>query len=264
MLQLMLFGCFFLVFAGIAAPGSVDWLGAWSDIGAAAALDMTARLSESDSVAGTIDPKQGIAVIEQQFACENVQFAVLPLQHSQSLDADHLPQVQRLLVELLDEAGTVIKSPLKESNKVDKPAAEDFLQGLQQVSVPERKRQIEAYLQTTLVKLLKYSGTIEANVSLFDHGLDSLLVIDLRGLLERRFTQKFESTLLYDYPSIAELTGFLLKCLPANHKAATSAPVTAPLPTHSSEEEADCAIAVVGMSCRFPGGPIHLSSFGSC
>lgn len=239
---------------GLQRPGLAIGWGAWSDIGAAAARDMTARLSANDSIAGTIPPEQGVAVIAQQFSCANVQFSVLPLQHRRSLDSEYLPHVQRLLAQLLDEAGTVTRTPSKVSNTVESVVTEDFLRRLQQMSVSERQRQIETYLQSVLSKLLKQSRAIESHASLFDHGLDSLLVIDLRGILEKRFTQTFESTLLYDYPTIAALTGFLLKRLPTTHIAAASTPVAAPMPARNDKEQSDCAIAVVGMSCRFPGG----------
>lgn len=247
---------------GLQRPGLAIGWGAWSEIGAAAARDMTARLSSSDSIAGTISPEQGMALIAQQFACTNVQFTVLPLHHRQSLDSQQLPQVQRLLAELLDEAGTVTQAPSKVSNSVDRVRAEDFLRGLQQMSVPERRRRIETHLQEVLAKLLKHSGAIEPQVSLFDHGLDSLLVIDLRGLLEKRFAQKFESTLLYDYPSIGELTDFLLKRVPAKQpKVAPPAPVSAASPAPRGTGQYDGAIAVVGMSCRFPGGANSTQQF---
>lgn len=231
---------------GAGRPGLAIGWGAWSDIGAAAARDIGARLSESGSIAGTITPEQGLAVIAQQFHCTNVQFAVLPLNLRKRLDAQRQPQVQRLLAELLKEGGWQAPGRADAEPK-------DFVARLHEMSVPQRRRHLEAYLQRIVTGLLKYPGTIEAQSSLFDHGLDSLLAIDLRGMLEKDFLQKFESTLLFDYPSIATLAEFLLKSLPGRGADTPVEAIAIPAPS-SAMTETDGAIAVVGMACRFPGG----------
>jgi microcystin synthetase protein McyD len=239
---------------GQGRPGLAIGWGAWSQIGAAAARDIGARLSANDSLAAVIPPEQGLAVIERQFGCSNTQFTVLPLNRRLQLDANRQPQVQRLLTELLEQPRQAAAA------KVATVPGEDLLLRLQRMGVPERRRHIEAYLQQQVIKLLKRPGQIEPQTSLFDLGLDSLLVIDLRGILQRDFRQEFESTLLFDYPSIASLTDFLLKSLPARQvEQAAPAVASKPAPTVASMFAQDPAgtddlIGVIGMACRFPGG----------
>ncbi|MCW7538525.1 SDR family NAD(P)-dependent oxidoreductase [Aquabacterium sp. A7-Y] len=229
---------------GLGRPGlAVGW-GAWSDIGAAAARDIGARLSASGSVAGTIAPALGRALIARLFGCANVQLAALPLNRGQRLDAQRQPQVQRLLAEVLRDAGPLAPQPAR-------AAARDVLAELQGKSTPERRRHLETHLQQRVSTLLKHPGPIDLQASLFEHGLDSLLVIDLRGLLEKDFRQSFESTLLFDHPSIAALADFLLKRLPETR---LEAPAAAVAPRSGPAADEDNAIAVVGMACRFPGG----------
>lgn len=230
---------------GAGHPGLAIGWGAWSGIGAAAARNIGARLSESDSIAGTITPEQGLAVIAQQFQCTNVQFAVLPLNLRKRLDAQRQPQVQRLLADLLQDGGPQASGRIAAQTK-------DFLAQLYEMSVPQRRRHLETHLQRIVAGLLKHTGTIEAQASLFDHGLDSLLAIDLRGILEKDFVKKFDSTLLFDYPSIATLAEFLIKSLPS--RGADTPVEASAILAPAAAAQADGAIAVVGMACRFPGG----------
>jgi acyl transferase domain-containing protein/acyl carrier protein len=60
---------------------------------------------------------------------------------------------------------------------------------------------------------------------LFDLGVDSLAAMELRDQLQRRLGVKLRATVLFDYPSLAELSQFVLQALFAEAPAA--APVTA-------------------------------------
>ncbi|OJB53036.1 SDR family NAD(P)-dependent oxidoreductase [Burkholderia ubonensis] len=258
---------------------ALDW-GAWSEIGAAAARDVGARLGAEGSIAGVIAPEQGAAVIARQFGCANTQLAVLPLNLRQPVDASRQPQVRRLLAELLADAPAAAGMRAVDAARDGAgdgegegeaaEAGDAWLARLLRMSVRERRRHLGDYLAQTAGALLKRPGAIDAQASLFDQGLDSLLAIDLRGTLERRFGQRFESTLLFDQPSVAALTDFLLGALaeqapradapPASAEAAVSAPASAaavakpPAGPHDADRDTGGAIAVISMACRFPGG----------
>lgn len=240
-------------------PGlAIDW-GAWSEIGAAAARDIGARLSANESIVGVIPPGQGLALIEQQFGCGNTQFAVLPLNRSLYRESDaqsqsRQPQVQRLLSELLTAEHNTT-GDVSDVGEAGATNTDNLLARLQPMGTLERQRHIEIYLQQVVCHLLKRPEEIEPEVSLFDIGMDSLLVIDLRVKLGQDFGQEFESTLLFDYPSIATLTAFLLNCLPEySDWRSVETPTQRPTSSAAIPAIADGVIAVVGMACRFPGG----------
>jgi acyl carrier protein len=73
------------------------------------------------------------------------------------------------------------------------------------------------------------------------HGLDSFGAVQLATALEQWLGRRFSPTLLYDFPTIAVL---------ASHLASESAVQVSGGRTRSLGRE---PIAVVGMSCRFPG-----------
>ncbi|MFG3702741.1 type I polyketide synthase [Micromonospora sp. NPDC047620] len=80
-----------------------------------------------------------------------------------------------------------------------------------------------------------------------DLGLDSLTAVDMRNLLATATDLRLPTTLAFDYPNPTALAGHLDELLTGVAPAA-SAP--APAATRADDEP----IAIVSMSCRFPGG----------
>ncbi|MFD8705610.1 SDR family NAD(P)-dependent oxidoreductase [Kitasatospora sp. NPDC059648] len=81
-----------------------------------------------------------------------------------------------------------------------------------------------------------------------DLGFDSLTAVELRNVLGRASGLRLPATLLFDYPTPAELAAELLSRL---RGAPQAAPATAPTGPAAVPDE---PIAIVGMGCRFPGG----------
>ncbi|MCY1057569.1 type I polyketide synthase [Nannocystis sp. SCPEA4] len=80
---------------------------------------------------------------------------------------------------------------------------------------------------------------------LFDLGLDSMMAVELRQRLERRFGVRLAATLVFEHPTLDNLAGHIADALGALE------PATAPTVSTIAHDE---PIAVVGMACRFPGG----------
>lgn len=70
--------------------------------------------------------------------------------------------------------------------------------------------QIQDWIVTYLAKLLDISeDDIETAVSFDSYGLDSSAAIGLTGDLEDWLGQEIDPTVLYDYPTIEALVGYL-------------------------------------------------------
>ncbi len=77
-------------------------------------------------------------------------------------------------------------------------------------------------------------------------GFDSLMAVDLRNRLTTATGLRLPTTTVFDYPNPAALAAHLLEELVGD---VASAAVTA-----ASAPASDEPIAIVAMSCRFPGG----------
>lgn len=87
--------------------------------------------------------------------------------------------------------------------------------------------------------------TIDPDASFFELGGHSVLLIQVHGQIKERFPA-LDLVDLFKYPTIRTLAAFLS----GPDAAAASAPAQARRPAMAAEER---EIAVIGMSCRFPG-----------
>ncbi|MFT2018190.1 type I polyketide synthase [Streptomyces sp. 796.1] len=93
------------------------------------------------------------------------------------------------------------------------------------------------------------AGAISAARSFREHGFDSLAAVELRNRLGAASGVKLPATVVFDYPTPAELARFLRGKLGVRGETAAQPPER---PTGTAADPAE-PIAIVGMACRFPG-----------
>lgn len=91
--------------------------------------------------------------------------------------------------------------------------------------------------------------SVDPDASLFDLGVDSLLVLELRRKLSLALGRALPATMAIDHPSINAIASFLLE---ADVIDGVTSPHFSSVPT-TAPADGD-PIAIVGMGCRFPGG----------
>ncbi|WP_277682437.1 SDR family NAD(P)-dependent oxidoreductase, partial [Saccharomonospora azurea] len=115
--------------------------------------------------------------------------------------------------------------------------------------VDERHDVLTDLVRELVAEVLGFSSAseVEPDRAFQEAGFDSLTAVELRGKLGTATGLTLPSTLAFDYPTPAALAGFLLDELTGGESEETGEPSVVVV-------EPDEPIAIVGMSCRFPGG----------
>ncbi len=117
---------------------------------------------------------------------------------------------------------------------------------VEQASPVRSRRALRELVLGTVADVLGYadSGTIPANRTFKDLGVDSVTAVELRNRLRATTGLRLATGLLFDHPTVDALVGHL-------HALSTGA-TTAPVRTTEAAEDSD-PVVVVAMGCRYPG-----------
>ncbi|KPC78252.1 beta-ketoacyl reductase, partial [Streptomyces sp. NRRL S-4] len=113
----------------------------------------------------------------------------------------------------------------------------------------DRDRLVEELVKAQIATVLGHSSShaIGATQAFKELGFDSLTAVELRNRLATVTGLRLPATLVFDYPTPAELAAFVLSEALGDEAGASRDPSAA-------VAAVDDPIAIVGMSCRYPGG----------
>lgn len=113
------------------------------------------------------------------------------------------------------------------------------------------------WLEGILRRELKLAGPIDPDVTFVDLGLDSIMSAEVVKVIGRELGVTLEPTLLFEFTTVRALSRRLASHTVVTPASAEPTPVAAPAspPAPRPAAAAPDAIAVIGMSCRFPGAP---------
>ncbi|ATL82958.1 type I polyketide synthase [Streptomyces malaysiensis subsp. malaysiensis] len=155
----------------------------------------------------------------------------------------------RPLLHDLPEARDVIQDMAGDAD-ADGAGAVALTQQLAGVPEAEQERLVLELVRTAVAAVLGYAGAddVEAGRAFKELGFDSLTAVELRNRLSSASGLKLPPTLIFDYPTPTVLARHLRGEIAGERSAAVAA-----LPTAAALAD-DEPIAIVSMSCRFPGG----------
>ncbi|QWF78550.1 type I polyketide synthase [Amycolatopsis sp. CA-230715] len=219
---------------------SIAW-GPWAGAGMAAADAVTNRGSAHSMP--LLDPELALTAMGRILARDETCVGIVDLDWTKF--AAGLPSDTP--VPLLDEIPDVrraLEAAKSDSDTAAVPAASALARRLTGLSRTERVDVLLDVVRTQAAVVLghQHGGQIEPDRAFRDLGFDSLSALEFRNQLGAAVVLSLPATLIFDYPTPLALAEHLAGAA----LGADSAPVAA--------AATDEPIAIIGMSCRFPGG----------
>ncbi|WP_425274400.1 type I polyketide synthase [Streptomyces zinciresistens] len=226
--------------AGLAGT-AVAW-GPWAEAGMAAESRAGERVR--GGVVAAMDPAPAVAALgwaaghdEASLVVADVDWKRLASAHATSGGGALLSDIPEAHQHLTaDDAGTEAE-------------AATFAQKLAGLSAAERNQAVLELVQGHAAAVLGHASarSIEPGRAFRDLGFDSLTAVELRNRLDLATGLRLPATLVFDYPSAAELADHLDAEAFGSAQPALSAPEPRTAPVDGDP------IAIVAMSCHFPG-----------
>ncbi|GAB7066829.1 type I polyketide synthase [Mycolicibacterium hodleri] len=118
--------------------------------------------------------------------------------------------------------------------------------------VQQRKRLVTDYLRDAVAEItLVDAAEIREDAGFFDLGMDSLMAVEMRRRIEAGVGTEIPVTVVMDHPRLSDVADYLLDDV----LGLGETPDAAPAPARAVTTRLDEPIAIVAVSCRFPGAP---------
>ncbi|MDH6145477.1 acyl transferase domain-containing protein/acyl carrier protein, partial [Kitasatospora sp. GP30] len=156
---------------------------------------------------------------------------------------------QRPLIRDIAEVRTLVAAGAGQNEAATEPAS-PLAQRLRGMPASERERTVHDLVRGQVATVLGHGSPdqVELNAPFKNAGFDSVTGVELRNRLSAATGVRLPATLIFDYPTAAALSRYLLSELAGTTDSADrpGTPVVTPVE--------DDPIAIVAMSCRYPGG----------
>jgi acyl transferase domain-containing protein/NADPH:quinone reductase-like Zn-dependent oxidoreductase/acyl carrier protein len=202
-------------------------------------------LSPADALAGMVDV---IAASSAQGAAHGpVQGIVARIDWARFLPLYQQAGRRSFLAELAREVPDFAPAPTL-SGKTQ------LVEQLTHAPVQRRKKLVTDYLRDAVAEVTRVDvAEIREDAGFFDLGMDSLMAVELRRRMEQAVGKELPATLAMDYPRLSDVADYLLgDVLGLSEQASTK---SGPQPASVVTTRTDEPIAIVAVSCRFPGAP---------
>jgi acyl transferase domain-containing protein/acyl carrier protein len=131
---------------------------------------------------------------------------------------------------------------------VKKMAVTSLVGRLQNAPTGARRAILDGEVRTVIAQVLHLRpADIDSDMGFFDLGMDSLMAVEFRHLMEQIVGRSLPATLAMDQPRLNDLLDYLLSDVLALGAARSARPARAEARTQNE------SIAVIGLACRTPG-----------
>ncbi|WP_370084620.1 type I polyketide synthase [Streptacidiphilus sp. MAP12-16] len=226
---------------------SIAW-GAWADAGLATEDVVVAERLRRDGVLG-MAPGLAITALQQALDHDDVTLTIADITWDR-LTAEFVAVRRTTLFDEIPEVVRFLAAAESRVEGAEITTGSSLVQRLLGLSGVERDRVVLDLVRMQVAAVLGYAGSeaVESGRAFKELGFDSLTAVDLRNRLNAATGLRLPATLVFDYPSAAALAEYLRSEL-LGQELEVAVPVALPLAPVDDEP-----IAIVAMSCRFPGG----------
>lgn len=186
---------------------SINW-GPWADIGMAAKSGEQMRERLSAQGIEMLPAAQATQIFSYLLRHPETQIGVFKVNWKQ-LRQSPLTPGQRLF--LSECPGAAEQPPEAEQATVTQPGS--LLQHVRQLPVSQRKDYIQTYLRTEIARILGM-GTEQlpgVHQGFMDLGMDSIMAVEFKSHLEQDLGKTVPATVIFEYPTIQNLTEYILR-----------------------------------------------------
>ncbi|UMB71291.1 type I polyketide synthase [Mycobacterium paraterrae] len=126
----------------------------------------------------------------------------------------------------------------------------ELVERLTNAPVQQRRKLMSDFLRDAVADVTRVDPSeIREDAGFFDLGMDSLMAVELRRRIEQNVGKEIPATLAMDHPRLSDTVDYLLSdVLALTEQKAGPAVATA-------VARSDEPIAIIAVSCRFPGAP---------
>jgi NAD(P)-dependent dehydrogenase (short-subunit alcohol dehydrogenase family)/acyl carrier protein len=202
---------------------SINWC-PWADTGMAEAVGGAREGQWSQAGLSTITSDEGLAILGQTLSGSAPQYAVLPIDWTKYIERFAPGAYPALLSDVAPASPGAGSAPAEN--------ADGLRNQVERALAAQRHDVILAHVRDRVGEVLGFGGShrVDPERGLFDIGLDSLTAVELKNVLQKSVGQPLPSTLVFDYPSVQTLSGFIAR--EVFHLDATTAPDDEAAPKH--------------------------------
>ena len=161
---------------------------------------------------------------------------------------------QRMRMGLGSESPAML-SELTSAQKKSARGDSELVSKLKKLRGPAQKELLVKTIQNMLQGILSTPEEPELNRPLIEMGLDSLMAVEFGTELQQLLGDGFavNPTMLFDHPTIDAISDHVLELITAESEDATAKTNEPAQPTVELKQSVREDVAIIGMSCRFPG-----------
>jgi acyl carrier protein len=127
----------------------------------------------------------------------------------------------------------------------------ELVERLTNAPVQQRRKLLSDFLRDAVADVTRVDASeIREDAGFFDLGMDSLMAVELRRRIEQGVGKQIPATLAMDHPRLSDTVDYLLGDV-LELSEQKSGPSLATAVTARTDEP----IAIIAVSCRFPGAP---------